>query len=58
LVSDWSSDVCSSDLALPQAELLDVREDGRRWRRFVLAYGDPDYPEDVGSGKMGPALRH
>lgn len=35
-----------------------MREDGRRRSGLVLAYGDPDYSEDVGSGTMGPALRH
>src|SRR3546814_15081873 len=36
-ISDWSSDVCSSDLQPPQAALLGVEPQQRRLRRLVGA---------------------
>src|SRR3546814_11568024 len=36
-ISDWSSDVCSSDLLLDRfAELILLEEEAGRWARFIM----------------------
>src|SRR3546814_17965757 len=38
-ISDWSSYVCSSDLALQRATICQLRQQGERWARIDLRIG-------------------
>src|SRR3546814_11940184 len=50
-ISDWSSDVCSSDLAETQlAALLDQRSGGARAQVLVLAHQVAVLPEELQAG--------
>src|SRR3546814_3432275 len=48
-ISDWSSDVCSSDLALPQLGVQALGEGGDETVGLCRAQGGPD----VGVGDVG-----
>src|SRR3546814_3182848 len=55
-ISDWSSDVCSSDLGARARELPFTRSDGDRIWTYPHALMPPEMPTDllvIGSGAIG-----